>query len=127
MENEIKLTKLATCAGCGAKVEVDALSTAVECPYCGSKYVLADKQEDALVPDGVIPFQFDKEMAGRKFTSWVRGRFWAPGELKHVYQRDRLQGIYLPYWTFDAQAEAVLFRQVVVKKVVCHVAGYMVY
>ena len=31
-----------------------------------------------------------------------------------------------PFGT-DAQAEAVLFRQVVVKKVVCHVAGYMVY
>ena len=101
-----KTSHTMVCQGCGAKVEVDALSTAVECPYCGSKYVLADKQEDALVPDGVIPFQFDKEMAGQKFTSWVRGRFWAPGELKHLYQRDRLQGIYLPYWTFDAQAEA---------------------
>ena len=50
-----KTSHTMVCQGCGAKVEVDALSTAVECPYCGSKYVLADKQEDALVPDGVIP------------------------------------------------------------------------
>lgn len=93
------------CQGCGAKVEVEATSTAAECPYCGSKYVLADKQEDVIVPDGVVPFRFDKKEAGIKFQEWVKGRFWAPGELKHLYQKDRLQGIYIPYWTFDAQSE----------------------
>ena len=93
---EEKTSHTMVCQGCGAKVEVDATSTAAECPYCGSKYVLSEKQEDALIPDGVIPFQFH---------SWVKGRFWAPGELKNLYQRDRLQGIYLPYWTFDARTE----------------------
>ena len=34
------------CQGCGARIEVDAHSTATQCPYCGSRYVLADKQED---------------------------------------------------------------------------------
>ena len=102
---EEKTSHTMVCQGCGAKVEVDATSTAAECPYCGSKYVLSEKQEDALIPDGVIPFRFDRETAGHTFHSWVKGRFWAPGELKNLYQRDRLQGIYLPYWTFDARTE----------------------
>lgn len=93
------------CEGCGAKIEVDALSTATECPYCGSRYVLADKQEDIIIPDGVIPFQIDKIQIGQIFQKWVKSRWLAPGALKNMYQSDKVQGIYLPYWTFDAQTE----------------------
>ena len=30
----------------------------------------------------------------------------AEGALKHLYQQEKLQGVYLPYWTFDAKADA---------------------
>ena len=103
---EEKATQTMECRGCGAKIEVDSASTAVECPYCGSSYVLAGKQEDAIVPDGVIPFQIDKNRVGELFRRWMKGRWLAPGELKHLYQKERLQGVYLPYWTFDARADA---------------------
>lgn len=94
------------CQGCGARIEVASTSTAVECPYCGSAYVLAQKQEDALIPDGVLPFQIDRVRVGELFRRWMKGRWMAPGELKNLYQQDKLQGIYLPYWTFDASADA---------------------
>ncbi len=100
---EEKATHTMECKGCGAKIEVDATSTATECPYCGSSYVLAGKQEDAIVPDGVLPFQVDKNRVGELFRQWMKGRWLAPGELKHLYQQERLQGIYIPYWTFDAK------------------------
>ncbi len=103
---EEKTTQTMECKGCGAKIEVDPTSTSVECPYCGSSYVLAEKQEDAIIPDGVLPFQIDKDRVGELFRQWMKGRWLAPGELKHLYQRERLQGIYLPYWTFDAKADA---------------------
>ena len=51
---EEKTSHTMVCQGCGAKVEVDATSTAAECPYCGSKYVLSEKQEDALIPDEIL-------------------------------------------------------------------------
>ena len=103
---EEKTSHTMECRGCGAKIEVDATSTATECPYCGSDYVLAGKQEDAILPDGVLPFQVDKNRVGELFRRWMKGRWLAPGELKHLYQKDRLQGIYIPYWTFDAKAAA---------------------
>lgn len=103
---EEKMTQTMECKGCGAKIEVDPTSTAIECPYCGSSYVLAEKQEDAIIPDGILPFQIDKDRVGELFRRWMKGRWLAPGELKHLYQRERLQGIYLPYWTFDAKADA---------------------
>lgn len=94
------------CRGCGAKIEVDATSTATECPYCGSSYVLAQKQEDAIVPDGIVPFQIDRTQAADALRRWMKGRYLAPSQLKNIYQKDKMQGIYLPYWTFDAQADA---------------------
>lgn len=103
---EEKATHTMECKGCGAKIEVDATSTATECPYCGSSYVLAGKQEDAIIPDGVLPFQVDKNRVGELFRQWMKGRWLAPGELKNLYQQERLQGIYVPYWTFDAKANA---------------------
>lgn len=101
-----KKSQTMICKGCGAKIEVAATSTATSCPYCGSKYVLADKQEDAIIPDGVLPFQIDRNRVGELFRKWLKGRWMAPGELKHLYQQERLQGVYLPYWTFDAKTDA---------------------
>lgn len=94
------------CEGCGAIVEVDATSTATTCPYCGSNYVLAKKQLDALIPDGVVPFKIDKKSVGEIFHNWIKGRWLAPNTLKNLYQSDKIQGIYIPYWTFDAKVYA---------------------
>lgn len=99
---EEKTSHTMECHGCGAVVEVDANSTASRCPYCDSSFVLAEKQIASLIPDGVLPFQIDKSRVGEIFRNWMKGRWLAPGELKHLYQQDRLQGIYIPYWTFDA-------------------------
>lgn len=103
---EEKDTHTMECKGCGAKIEVEANSTATECPYCGSSYVLAGKQEDAIIPDGVLPFQLDQNRVGELFRRWLKGRWLAPGALKNLYQRERLQGVYIPYWTFDAKVSA---------------------
>ena len=101
-----KTTHTMECKGCGARIEVDGTSRAAECPFCGSDYVLADQEADAVIPDGVLPFQVDKNRVGELFRQWLKSRWLAPDELKHLYQKDRLQGIYVPYWTFDAKASA---------------------
>ena len=93
------------CKGCGARVEVSSDCTATECPYCGSKYVLADKQEEAVLPDGVVPFKVDKNQVKETFSKWISKRWLAPGTLKNLYERDKIQGIYVPYWTFDADVK----------------------
>ncbi len=113
--NKIRVTEKTShtmeCKSCGAKVEVEATCTATECPYCGSTYVLADKQEDVVIPDGVIPFQIDQNRVGEIFRDWIKKRWLAPGALKNLYQRGKLQGVYLPYWTFDAQAKCYYTAQ----------------
>jgi DNA-directed RNA polymerase subunit RPC12/RpoP len=94
------------CKGCGAQMEVGAYNTAVTCPYCGSSYVLAEKQEEVIIPDGVVPFKIDKNSAKEIVGKWLKKRYLAPGELKMLYQRGDIFGMYIPYWTFDADANA---------------------
>lgn len=119
---EEKHTSTMECKGCGARVEVSADCTATECPYCGAKYVLAAKQEAAIIPDGVVPFKIDKNKVQETFNKWINRRWLAPGKLKHLYESGKIQGIYIPYWTFDADvvcdysAEGGKHRKVQVKK-----------
>lgn len=97
-----KTTETKQCQGCGAMVEISRDCTATQCAYCGASYVLAERQEEAVVPDGVAPFQIDKYAVGEIFNKWIRKRWLAPNELKRLYESDKIQGIYVPYWTFDA-------------------------
>lgn len=103
---EEKTSTSMECEGCGATVEVDATSTATTCPYCGSNYVLVKKQLDTLIPDGIVPFRVDKIEVGEIFHKWIKSRHFAPNELKNLYQADKIQGIYMPFWTFDAEVYA---------------------
>lgn len=108
---EEKQSSTMQCPSCGAVVEVEATSTAKDCPYCGTAFVLAEKQLSNVIPDGIVPFQIDQQEVGERFRKWMKGRWLAPGELKHLYQRDKLQGIYIPYWTFDADARGSYFAE----------------
>lgn len=90
------------CSGCGATIEVDKDSTATSCPYCGSSYVLSDRQEAAIIPDGVIPFKIDQNNVREIFGNWIKKRSFAPNNLKNLYQSGIIQGRYIPFWTFDA-------------------------
>ena len=57
---------------------------------------------ESIIPDGVIPFKIDKKDVEAIFTKWIKRRWLAPNVLKTLYQKDKVQGIYMPYWTFDA-------------------------
>lgn len=94
-----------SCSTCGAKVAFKKSETAKVCPMCGSTQIDAEKQLNGVAPDGIIPFKVDKEDAQANFHKWVKSRWFAPNKLKQAYQQGRLDGIYIPYWTFDAEVE----------------------
>lgn len=94
------------CNTCGANIEMSDTETSTTCPYCDSPIVLAEKQEEAIVPDGIIPFKIDKKEASSKFNEWIRKRWLAPSQLKNLFQKGKVLGIYIPFWTFDSEVES---------------------
>lgn len=90
------------CENCGAEITISREVTSISCGYCGSSHVLESKQMAGVKPEGILPFAIDKNKANLIFSNWIKRRYLAPNKLKRMYQLDKLQSIYIPYWTYDA-------------------------
>ncbi len=93
-----------SCKTCAAVVVFEGTLTASECAFCGSPLVRESVHQagERIGVDGVVPFGIPEETAQKALREWVRGLWFAPGPFKEYGIRGRLQGVYLPYWTFDA-------------------------
>lgn len=95
--------KSVQCKQCGAVSIYDALETAAVCPFCGSTSVMPAANENTIAPGAVCPFSVTKEQAGEHFEKWLKKKWFAPRKAKKNAKPDAFQGVYLPYWTYDAQ------------------------
>jgi DNA-directed RNA polymerase subunit RPC12/RpoP len=98
-------TKSISCQQCGATTAVEPGVTSTECPFCGSNVVLElETAADIIQPESVLPFQVSQEVALRKYQEWLGRGIFRPGDLARRAGRGQLHGVYLPFWTFDAEA-----------------------
>jgi len=106
-ENEAEGFKEIRCEACGATVRFEGTLTSKDCSYCGSPLqVEGAHQAVHRVPvDGVIPFQIDRPTAARNLRRWIKSRWFAPTEFVKRGSSGKFDGIYLPYWTFDAMTD----------------------
>ena len=100
---EIEETRVSTCPNCAAQVAFDANTHAAECPFCATPVVTDTGAHRHIKPRALLPFALDETTARRAMTDWL-GRLWfAPNGLQDYARKGRkMQGIYVPYWTFDA-------------------------
>jgi LSD1 subclass zinc finger protein len=93
------------CTACGATVTFQPDVTADHCPYCSANIVVKSGSTSKLLkPRAVIPFSIDKKKALGLFQGWLASRWFAPSDLKKRAAGGQLDGIYIPYWTYDARA-----------------------
>ncbi|WP_163846472.1 TFIIB-type zinc ribbon-containing protein [Pseudooceanicola aestuarii] len=104
---EIEETRVTRCPNCGAQVEVSEVTHADACPFCATPFVTDTGTHRHIKPRGVLPFALDERAARQAMTDWL-GRLWfAPGGLQDYARKGRkMEGIYVPYWTFDAQTSS---------------------
>ena len=51
----------------------------------------------------MMPFRVAEKTALDRFRAWAKKRFWAPRAFKKTaHKTGGMQGIYLPFWTYDA-------------------------
>jgi hypothetical protein len=93
------------CQNCKAVSVYDAARTGQNCEFCGSP-ALIDYQEirAPIRPQGILPFAIDQGRVREQMRAWFRGRWLAPNNLAAKALVDRVRGVYIPYWTFDAHA-----------------------
>ncbi|RXV64933.1 primosomal protein N' (replication factor Y) - superfamily II helicase [Roseovarius sp. A46] len=104
---EMEETRVTTCTSCGAQVELGTDTHATECPFCASPVVTDTGTHRHIKPRALLPFSLDEEQARKAMTDWL-GRLWfAPNGLQNYARKGRkMQGIYVPYWTFDADTKS---------------------
>ena len=92
------------CQQCGMEISFSEEQFSTTCPMCGSTQVATAKQSAGIPPDGVIPFKIDKKDAQERFKAWIKSRWFAPNDFKNKYSEGSLIGMFLPFWTYDANA-----------------------
>jgi len=94
------------CKSCGGEIIGDENTAATACPYCGNPVVMMAQFTGQLKPDCVIPFKLDKQAAVEALKKHYLGKRLLPKVFKDENHLQEIQGIYVPVWLFDAQADA---------------------
>jgi len=91
------------CPGCRAQIEFEPPDVAGLCPFCATSIVAQPKSADPIIaPEAVLPFSVGQKAARTKIHDWLGSLWFAPNGLKKMAQHEGLQGMYLPFWTYDS-------------------------
>jgi DNA-directed RNA polymerase subunit RPC12/RpoP len=91
------------CTACGASVTLQPNVTSDRCPYCSTNIVVeGGSTSTVLKPKSLVPFAIDIKKARESFKTWIHKLWFAPSNLKERAAGGKLDGIYVPYWTYDA-------------------------
>lgn len=92
-----------TCEGCGATTTLSPEVTSDKCAFCGTNMVASPKETELIPPKSLLPFKIKQKEALQLFRDWVNSLWFAPNALKnYAGMESRLQGMYVPYWTYDS-------------------------
>ena len=94
------------CQMCGAEIVTDETTAATRCYFCHSPVVLHDRLDEEFKPDGVIPFQLDKETAEKQFMDYVKKKKFVDRSFFNGAQLEMFSGVYYPWWYADVEGEA---------------------
>ena len=95
------------CQSCQAISVFEPQRIGQRCDFCGSSALVPyEEVKDPFRPESLLPFKLSENQVRDAVRQWYGSRWFAPGGLGTKAMTDQLKGIYIPYWTFDAQAEA---------------------
>jgi len=93
-----------SCPSCGAELLGDKNTAAMVCPNCGNTQIVLRRLEGLLKPEYLIPFKLDKKAAVAALKNFYEGKKLLPNCFKDENRINSIQGVYLPFWLFDADA-----------------------
>lgn len=107
-EEEKLVATVVKCESCGASSSLDSSISSDKCPFCTASLVIKSGSVATLhKPHCVLPFGIDQIKAKQNFATWLKGLWFAPSDVKHYADSsDKLNGMYLPFWTFDCSTDS---------------------
>jgi ribosomal protein S27E len=100
-------TRSVKCQSCQAVTVFEPSRAAQRCDFCGSSSIIpVDEQVRPIRPESVLEFKVSETTVRDTIRQWYGSRWFAPNKLGTKALTDTVQGIYIPYWTFDSQVAA---------------------
>lgn len=91
------------CQSCQAVSVFDAGRVGQNCDFCGSPALVDYEEIKAPIrPQNLLPFKVTQGHVREQIREWYASKWLAPSSLKRMALVDRVRGVYVPYWTFDA-------------------------
>lgn len=98
--------KSVQCRSCHAVSVFDPERVAQNCEFCGSPSLVDyDALKAPIRPQSLLPFKVSESHVRETIRGWLGTLWFAPNALTKRALVDTLHGVYIPYWTFDAQAD----------------------
>jgi len=92
------------CRSCKAVSVFDPSRVGQRCEFCGSPELVDYEEIKAPIrPQSLLPFRVAESAVREQIRRWYKSKWLAPGALKARALVDTVKGVYIPYWTFDAQ------------------------
>jgi len=104
--SELNDLSMGSCPSCGAELIGDKNTVAMVCPCCGNSQIVSRRLSGLLKPNYLIPFKLEKKSAVEALKKFYQGKRLLPDSFKHENNVNNIQGIYVPFWLFDAKAKA---------------------
>jgi hypothetical protein len=95
------------CQSCQAISVFDPERVGQRCDFCGSTALVPYEEiKEAFRPESLLPMKISETVVRESIRRWYGTRWFAPNKLKRGALTDLVKGLYIPYWTFDAQVHA---------------------
>jgi len=95
------------CQSCQAISVFDPQRVGQRCDFCGSSALVPyEELKEAFRPESLLPLKVSETQVRDAIRRWYGTRWFAPNRLKRAALTDTVKGLYIPYWTFDAQVHA---------------------
>ncbi len=95
------------CQSCHAISIFDPTRQSQGCEFCGATALVPyEEVKESFSPESLLPMKVSTSKARELIKTWYGSRWFAPTKLKKAALTDTVEGIYIPYWTFDAQVQA---------------------
>ncbi len=94
-----------SCQSCGGEIVASENEGSLTCPFCSNNVVVKEKFAGDLRPDYVIPFKHNKQDAMNAYAKYVKGKLLLPKVFFEQNHIDKIRGIYIPYWLYDANVD----------------------
>jgi len=107
-ESELDDLSSGVCPSCAAELLGDKNTVAMVCPCCGNAQIVSRRLSGFLKPDFLIPFKLDKKAAVEALKKFCKGKRLLPDFFIQDNHINNIQGVYVPFWLFDAKANGHL-------------------